>query len=78
MPRRAVLALLVVTAAVAAGACSGGSSAKTSPSTPAAPPAAHIDPNANGTFTGPINQARRTAGQQDEQQRQLDSQTGNG
>jgi len=74
MTRRTVLALLA-TAAVVLGACGGSGGGRAAPP---APPAARIDPNANGTFTGPVNHARSVAGQQDQQQRQLDSHTGNG
>ena len=61
-------------AVLAIGACGGGHPSTSQPPTSSAP-GASIDPNADGTFTGPINQAKRTAAQQSQQGTQLDQQT---
>lgn len=52
--------------------CGGGGSGDERP----APPAARIDPDAKGTFTGPVNRARRTADQLDQHQQDRDDETG--
>jgi len=58
-----------ITLLFVAAACGGGGGRSTTPTTSGAP-GASIDPNANGTFTGPINTARRTADQVNQQQQQ--------
>ena len=62
---------LAITLLLVAAACGGGGARSTTPTTSRAP-GASIDPNANGTFTGPINAARRTADQVNQQQSGID------
>jgi ABC-type uncharacterized transport system auxiliary subunit len=72
-PRRMVVVAAVL-GAVVLGACGGGGAKPASTSTPAAP-GANVDPNANGTFTGPINKAKTTATNVNNQQQQLTNTT---
>ena len=82
--RRPVRRLGLVTAALGLGvvlsACGTGASTPSGTGTPttSAGPAAKIDPNAHGVFTGPINQARSTVDSLNQQQDQQQQQTGGG
>jgi hypothetical protein len=40
-----------------------------------AAPAANVDPTANGTFTGPINEAKRAVDAENKRTQQLENQT---
>ena len=70
MATAAVLAALLLGTA----ACGGGSKPATTTPTTTPAPGANVDPNANGTFTGPINQAKRTAAQQEQYDQQMNEQ----
>lgn len=72
---RRLAAAAAVAAALLVGACGGGGTSSTTPTT-SAPPGAKIDPNANGTFTGPINKAKSTVTQLNQQQNQLNGSDG--
>ena len=77
--RRSWLAAGALVGALAAGcgnAASGSNSTGASTTAPA--PAASIDPNARGVITGPINSARNTANQLNEQQNRTQQQAGGG
>lgn len=73
-------AAMVVVGALGLSACGGGTGKPASPTVPAVSnvplaPGANIDPNANGTFTGPINRARDVAGDANQRTQQLEQQT---
>ena len=68
------LGLGLVLSACGAGAPASGTGTPTT----SAGPAAKIDPNARGVFTGPINQARSTVNSLNQQQDQQQQQTGGG
>jgi hypothetical protein len=75
MKIRPLAAAGLVAALLAVGACGGGAKPSGASPPPSSAPGANIDPNANGTFTGPINQAKRVAGQQTQHDAQENQQT---
>jgi hypothetical protein len=75
MTLRPLAAAGLVAALFALGACGGGAKPNGASSPASSAPGANVDPNANGTFTGPINQAKRVAGQQSQQSAQENQQT---
>ena len=66
----AVLAALVL----GSGACGGGSKPASTTPTSTVAPGANVDPNANGAVTGPINQAKKAADQQEQYDQQMNEQ----
>lgn len=78
--KRSMLAATAVAVLLAAAGCGGGGSDSPAVKTPAAPaaPGASVDPNSNNVITGPINQAKKVAGQQEQHDQQLQSSGGNG
>lgn len=68
---RHLIRIAAVVVALVAGACGGGGSSETH-----APPAAKIDPNAGGYIGGPVNRARTQVSNLNQQQQQLEQQTG--
>lgn len=78
--RRLGLAACVATIGVVAGACAatGGGGASTPPSTTQPAPGANVDPNSNNFITGPVNKAKSTVQQQNQQLNQEQQQSGGG
>ncbi len=77
MPVRApiLMSAAALAGAVVLGGCGDDKPAAPEASTVPAPPAANIDPNADGVITGPINRARRTAGDAERRSQEVDQQT---
>ena len=71
MTNRTRIAAVVVAIVGLAGACGGGGGSETH-----APPAAKIDPNARGYVGGPVNGAKTQVSNLNQQQHQLEQQTG--
>ena len=71
-----MLALAVVTSALVLGACGGGGSPSGSPATTAPAPGSGVKAGAGGSIGGPVNTARQTVDQLNQQQRQEEQQTG--
>ncbi len=77
--RRLVLLAAVAAVGTALGACgSTGGGASPSPSTTQQAPGANVDPNSNNVITGPVNKAKSTVDQQNQQLYQEQQQTGGG
>jgi hypothetical protein len=58
-----------------AGACGGGGSTGTTATT-APGPGANVDPNSGGVVGGPVNKAKTAVTSLNQQQQQLEQQTG--
>mgnify|MGYP005815187779 CR=1 FL=1 len=69
--KRAVAAGTAVAALLLAGACGSGGGDDPAVRAPAAP-GASVEPSSNNVITGPINQAKRVAGQQEQHDQQLE------
>lgn len=72
-----VLQAALAAAALMGTGCGGGGGA-TKPAAPAPAPGANVDPNANGTYTGPINKAKQVGQQSDVRNQQVQQQGGDG
>ncbi len=76
--KQAILAAGVA-ALLLAGGCGGGGGDDPAVKAPPPPaPGANVDPSSNNVITGPINQAKKVAGQQEQRDRELDQTTATG